>query len=256
VSNAQFYRVLLSTDNGVSFSAITGLHWNIYPFPVGAPVTVTADSSGWYPVIPNPTDFHPARMVIEWPTPTLGKHVLKIEVGDAAKNPIGTSANVAIQTDNTAPNVTFNTLKWKFSSEGDGAFDLPGRDLLVTCPTIRRGAVAQSIDVQFDATVTAHHLRDCGMSVVTCEGVTITPLPLPTPNTYHWHEAVNDNSEFLTGRYQIAPAHLEGAYAFGVGANSRAMNPSGGDGGHLFDWFYPPLFVHVGPEIRVAIVNA
>ncbi|HEX8027548.1 MAG TPA: hypothetical protein VF491_03755, partial [Vicinamibacterales bacterium] len=214
VSNAQFYRVLLSTDNGVNFSAITGLQWNLYPVPSGSPVTVVADANGWYPVLPNPTDFHPARMVIEWPTPTLGKHVLKIELGNAAKNPIGTSANVAIQTDNTAPTITFNTLKWKFSSEGDAAFNLPGRDLLVTCPTIRRGAAPQSIDVQFDATVTAHHLRDGGIYVITCEGAAIPPLAIPAPHASHWHDAVTDNAEFLTGRYQISAAHLEGAYTF------------------------------------------
>jgi hypothetical protein len=256
VANAAFYRVLLSTDNGATFSAITGLSWNIYPFPVGPPLTVTADASGWYPVLPNPTDFHPARMVIEWPTPALGKHVLKIELGNPAKNPIGQSAPVAIQTDNTAPLVTFNTLKWKFSSEGDAAFNLPGRDLLVTCPTIRRGVVAQSIDVQFDVTVNAHHLRDCGQSVVTCEGATITPMAAPAPNVYHWHDSVGDNSEFLTGRYQIAAAHLEGSYAFGVDATSRAMNPAGSDGGHLADWFYPPVYIRTTPEINVAIVNA
>jgi hypothetical protein len=256
VSNAQFYRVLLSTDNGTSFSAITGLQWNIYPIPVGPPVTVAADASGWYPVLPNPTDFHPARMVIEWPTPTLGKHVLKIEIGDASKNPIGTSANVAIQTDNTAPTVIFNTLKWKFSSEPDASFDLPGRNLLVTCPTIRRGAVAQSIDVQFDATITAHHLRNGRIYVITCDGASISPLAVPAPHVSHWHDAVNDNSEFLTGRFQILATHLEGAYTFGVRANSRAMNPAGGDGGHLADWFYDPVYAYSQPEIRVAIVDA
>src|SRR6185436_9626954 len=47
VSNAKFYRVLLSTDNGANFSAITGLQWNIYPIPVGPPVTISADSDGW-----------------------------------------------------------------------------------------------------------------------------------------------------------------------------------------------------------------
>jgi hypothetical protein len=256
VLSAQFYRVLLSTDNGATFSAITGLQWNIYPVPVGAPVTVAADSNGWYPVLPNPTDFHPARMVIEWPTPSLGKHVLKIEIGDAGKNPIGESATVAIQTDNTAPSVTFNKLKWKFSSEGEGAFDLPGRDLLVECPTIRRGVSPQSIDVQFEATINAHHLRDGYIYVRTCNNAALAPLGVPAPHASHWHDAVNDNSEFLTGRYQISAVQLEGAYTFGVRANSRAMNPAGSDNGHLSDWFYDPVYAYSQPEIRVAIVNA
>ena len=256
VTNAQFYRVLLSTDDGGSFSAITGLQWNIYPIPPGPPVTVSADASGWYPVIPNPADFHPARMVIEWPTPTLGKHVLKIEIGDAAKAHIGESATVAIQTDNTAPTVTFNKLKWKFSFESDSHFDDPGRDLLVTCPTIRRGAVAQTIEVQFEATIAANHLRDGYIYVTTCAGASLTALPAPAPHTSHFHEDVSDNSEFLSGRFEILATYEEGAYTFGVRANSRAMNPAGGDGGHLADWEYDPVYSYSQPTIHVAIVDA
>ena len=104
--------------------------------------------------------------------------------------------------------------------------------------------------------MTAHHLRDGNIYVITCEGDSIAPLAVPAPHTSHWHDAVNDNAEFLTGRYQIGAAHLEGAYTFGVRANSRAMNPAGGDGGHLVDWFYDPVYAYSQPEIRVAIVDA
>lgn len=255
ISSASYYRVLLSSDNGASFSAMTGLHWNIYPIPVGPPLSVASDKDGWYPVLSNPDAYHPARMVIEWPTPLLGKYVLKVEVANAAKTVLQTSANVAIQVDNTAPTVIFTTLKWKFATEPDSAFNLSGRNLLVTCPTIRRGVTPKDVDVQFEATVSANHLRDGYIYVITCDGAAIAPLALPAPHTSHWHDAVTDNSEFLQGRYRIPATDLEGAYTFGCRTNSRAMNPAGGDGGHLVDWFYDPVYVYVQPEIRVAIIN-
>ena len=48
----------------------------------------------------------------EYPPGTL----LKIEVGGAAKNHLQYSGVVAIQSDNTAPTVHFDTLAWKFAS--------------------------------------------------------------------------------------------------------------------------------------------
>jgi len=256
VPGAKFYRVLLSADNGATWSAVTGLHWNIYPLPSGPPFAVTADASGWYEVLANPDAFHPARMVIEWPTPSLGRYLAKVEIGDAAKNVVKTSAVVAIQVDNTSPTVIFDTLKWKHTSEPDSAFDLPGRDLLVTCPTIHRGSSPQDVDVQFQVTVSAHHLRNGYIYARTCSGVSLAPLTTPTPHTTHWHDAVTDNAEVLSGRYRIGMGQLEGAYTFGCRVNSRAMNPAGGDGGHLADWFYDPVYVYRQPEIHVAIVDA
>ncbi|MEZ5316820.1 MAG: hypothetical protein R2752_05415 [Vicinamibacterales bacterium] len=256
VQGAQFYRVLLSTDDGATFSAITGLHWNIYPIPAGPPHPVAADAQGWYPVLPNPDDFHPARLILEWPTPAVGKHVLKVEVGNAAKNPIQASAPVAIQVDNTAPTATFTTLAWKFAGEPDSAFSGAGRNLLVTCPTIRRGATPADIDVQMTVFVAATHLRDASIYARNCDLSGLAPLASPPPHASHWHDAVSDNSEVLTARYRITAADLEGAYSFGCRVNSRAMNPSGGDGGHLADWLYDPVVVYRQPEIRVAVVNA
>jgi hypothetical protein len=258
VQNAQFYRVLLSSDDGASFSAITGLSWNLYPIPSGPPLSVTSDSNGWYPVLPNPTDFHPSRMVLEWPTPSIGKFVLKLELGNAGKNVINTSANVAIRVDNTNPTVLFNTLKWKFAAEPDSAFDAAGRNLLAgSCPTIHRGASPQAIEVKFEVTIAAPHLRNGSIYVITCGSGALAPMDPPTPHTAHWHETVTDNSEFLHGRYHIAASHAEGAYRFGCIAISRAMNPAGSDNGHLLDWLYDsPAYAYVQPEIHVAIVNA
>ena len=256
IPGAVYYRVVESTDGGATFSAIAGLSWNLYPIPSGAPVTVSADSNGWYPVLANPTAFHPAHMVLEWPTPSLGQRVLRIEIGDGGKNVILSSANVALQLDNTAPTVVFSRLAWKFASEPDSAFTLPGRNLLVTCPTIRRGAVPQDIEVQFEVNVSANHLRDAYLYSFGCGGGSFT-LTSPAASASHWHETVVDNAVVLSGRYaldnELAP---EGAYGFGCLANSRAMNPAGGDGGHLADWFYDPVYSYSQPSIGVAVIDA
>jgi hypothetical protein len=254
VAQAAFYRVVARAAGSATFSAITGLSWNIYPIPSGAPHLVAADASGWYPVLANPASFHPANMVLEWPTPSLGRVELKIEVANAAKATIASSSVVAIQVDNTLPSAPFDQLAWKFSSEDDSAFDLPQRNLLVACPVIRRGAVAQEVQVQFKVSVNAHHLRDAHLYTRDCGGGSFALISDPALAT-HWHETTADNAVVLTGRYRLSTSALEGAYGFGCQAISRAMNPSGGDGGHLADWNYDPVFLYVQPDVEIAVVN-
>src|SRR5262249_10836453 len=87
VAGAKFYRILQSTAQGLNFSAITGLPLNLFTFSGGVPVTFTPDKDGWYPVLANPDDYHPARMILEWPTPLLNQVILKLEIGDQNKNP-------------------------------------------------------------------------------------------------------------------------------------------------------------------------
>lgn len=255
VPKAAFYRVMLSADNGANFSPVTGLSWNIYPIPPGPPHPVFADGLGWYPVLADPAAFHPAHLLLEWPTPLLGKHLLKLELANAAKASLGIASNVvAVQVDNTAPEVIVNRLAWKFTTESDAAFALPGRNLLVNCPTIRRGAPPREIQVQFDVSVSAHHLRDAYLSAGDCGGGSFE-LISPPGNASHWHQTVFDNAVLLSGRFELAAAALEGAYGFGYRANSRAMNPAGGDGGHLLDWLYDPVYAYAQHEIKVAVVN-
>jgi hypothetical protein len=255
VPKAHFYRVLASTDNGVTFNAITGLSWNIYPIPSGSPHLVTPDADGWYPVLANPTAFHPDNLVLEWPTPTLQRTLLKIEVGGAAKNHLQYSGVVAIQTDNTAPTVHFDTLAWKFASESDSAFALPGRNLLVPCPTIRRGVVPQDIDVRIVVSVSAHHLRSAVLTLHGCGSGSFSLQTSPA-DTSHWHETTSDNSCLLSGTYRlVAASSLEGSYGLGCSAFSRAMNPAGADNGHLFDWNYDPIDIRVDPDVDIAVIN-
>ncbi|HEU5048413.1 MAG TPA: hypothetical protein VFT64_11300 [Rickettsiales bacterium] len=262
VKQAKFYRVLQSVDGGTTFSAITGVAWNNYRNTGGAPIVIHADASGWYPVNPvdgmgntvNRTDLEFPNLLLDWPTPGLGKSILKLEIGNASKANIAYSNPVAVQTDNTAPAVIFTQLAWKFVGEPDSAL----RNLLgIPCPTIHRGATPKAIELVFEVSVTAHHLRDASIGTSGCGGGVFAPVADPLNNPSHWHTSVLDNSTLLHQRYQLDASALEGAYSFGCTANSRAMNPSGADGGNNVppDWFYDPVYIHVDPSIGVAVVD-
>ena len=255
VSGAKFYRVLQSTDGGTTFSAITGVSWNLY-HTNGNPYVVTPDASGWYPVLPDlpssdPNYLWPENMVLEWPTPLLGQTVLRIETGDAAKKHVGFSKAVAIQSDNTAPTVIFTNLSWKFVGEPDSAL----RNLLgIPCPTIHRGSKPKDIEVLFDVTVSANHLRDACIHVSGCGSGSFVPL---SGARNHWHTSPGDNTFSTSVRYTLGNAALEGAYWFACRANSRSMNPDGQDGGNLVppDWFEDVVYIYTDPYIGVAVVN-
>ena len=255
VGGAKFYRVLRSTDGGTTFTAITGLSWNLY-HTNGTPFVVTSDSNGWYAVLPDlpssdPNYLWPENMVLEWPTPPLGQSVLKIETGNAAKSHLAYSKAVAIQSDNTYPTVLFTTLAWKFVGEPDSAF----RNLLgIPCPTIHRGSTPKDIEVVFDVSVAANNLRDACIWTSGCGSGSFVHQ---SGATSHWHTSGSDNSVFFSARYTLGSAALEGAYAFNCKANSRAMNPDGQDGGNLVppDWLEDVVYIYTYPYIGVAVVN-
>jgi hypothetical protein len=253
--DAQYYRVMQSIDGGATFTAITGLSWNIYTFPDGAPVTISPDADGWYAVLPDPDDYQPARLVLDWPTPALGQYTLQIEVGDGSKTVIGQSANVPIQVDNTVPTTTFTTLSWKFV----GAPDSTLTSLLgLPCPIIRRGATPQDIEVVFAVNVMANHLRDASIGVSGCGGGSFAlETSVPGTETSHWYTTPLDDSVLLNGRYTLSASASDGCYSFGCEANSRAMNPSGADGGNLVppDWYEDVVYIYANPSISVAVVS-
>ena len=181
---AQYYRVMQSIDGG-AFSPIPGLSWTIYTFPGGVPVTISPDADGWYSVLADPDDFHPARLVLDWPTPALGDYTLLVEVGDGSKNVIAQSSPVPIQVDNTAPIPLFQTLSWKFA----GAPDTTLQSLLgEPCPIIRRGSTPRDIEVVFAVNVSANHLRDASIGVSGCGGGSfVLDTTVAGTETYHWH---------------------------------------------------------------------
>ena len=260
VQDASYYRIQQSTDDGTTYAAITGLSWNNY-ISGGIPVPITADENGWYPVNP----VHPVTssqipraslgfpdLVFQWPTPGLQKTKLKIELGTHSKQHIGYSAEVAVQSDNTKPDIQFTTLSWKYADEPDSAL----RSLLdISCPMIKRGVTPKAIELVFEVSVAANHLRDAGLGTSGCgEGVF---SPVTENNPSHWHNTVFDNSVTLYQRYALSAGSLPGCYSFTCRANSRSMNPSGADGGNLLpdDWFYDYVYNYTRRSIPIAVVN-
>jgi hypothetical protein len=264
VKNAQYYRFQQSLDGGQTFSAITGLAWNNYRNTGGAPIPIAADAAGWYEINPHDAATPPVQvarqdlefpnLLLDWPTPSLGQVVLKLDVGDAAKAIVATSSLVAFQVDNTAPTVTFTQLAWRFIGENDSQL----RSLLgIPCPTIHRGTTPQDIELVFEVTVQANHLRDASLGASGCGSGVFAPIADPANKPSHWHTSGSDNNVTLHQRYQLSHTALEGAYSFDCEANSRAMNPSGADGGNLLptDWNYDPIYIYVIPSIGVAVIN-
>ena len=261
IQNAKYYRVHHSIDGGTNWSVLTGLSWNNY---LGSlPVPITSDTNGWYPVDPiHPITLNPIprsnlafeHFLLDWPTPENETNLLRLELGDNSKNHISNSADVAIVTDNTLPNITPTMLAWKYVGEPDGAL----RSLIGgPCPMIQRGAIPQDIELIFRVSVSAVHLRDAGLGTSGCGGGSFIDIADPANNPAHWHMNQFDNSEVLYQRYRLSAGAKPGCYSFACTANSRAMNPSGADGGNQIppDWFYEPVYKYSHYTINVAVVN-
>lgn len=254
---AAFYRIQYSVDNGATFQPFVGLTWPLNRPTPPWQIWPVSDGQGWYPVIPATENWNPPNLLLEWQTSTAGKYVLRLELGDGAKSVIATAPDVAIQIDNTAPTVVFDQLAWKFASEGDAAFGLPGRSLLGICPTIHRGSTPADVEVLMRVSVSALHLRHATIGASGCGGAVPALAADPSNHTEHWHTGPLDNAEQFYARFAIgALASPEGAYTFSCFAASRAFNPAGHDGGHLQDWNYPALEIYTNPGIAVAVVNS
>ena len=261
LQNAKYYRILQSIDNGANYSAITGLSWNNY---LGSqPIPISADSNGWYAVDPiNPVTLNPvpraslefANLLLDWPTPANEKNLLKIELGDNAKNQISVSAPVAIVSDNKAPDISLTNLSWKYVGESDASL----RSLTGSCPMIQRGAIPRDIELVFEVFVSALHLRDASLGTSGCGDGTFAPIADPANKPVHWHQTILDNSEVLHQRYYLNAGSKPGCYSFECTANSRSINPSGADGGNLLpapDWFYEHVYLYSHLVKAVAVVN-
>ncbi len=267
IAGAKFYRLRQSMDDGLNFTPITGLGWNNYSSSDGHPIPITADANGWYPVNPiDPVTGLPVartglefpNLLLDWPAPN-GKHLVKIQLADAAKTPTTESVSVAIQADNTAPTVDFNPLNWlawKFAGEPDSALRVLGKD----CPVIPRGAVPRDIEVVFRVNASGSHFRDAGLYTSGCgSGSHFVAIADPLNRPSHWHASVWDTNADLYQRYQLSGLGAKpGCYSFGCAANSRAINPSGGQGENLIptpDWYSDPIYIHTSPSLSVAVVN-
>jgi hypothetical protein len=253
VNNAAFYRLKYSY-NGGPVVPFTGLTWPVYRVVGGVLQThwPVSDSNGWYPVLPQADNWFPDLLLLEWPTGGYadGLYTATLEIGNAAKSVIGTSAAVGFRVDNSAPLTQFTALRWR--KAGGAWVNVPPP---FTCVVIPRGVVPSDIEIDVSYAVTAQHLRSVQVFGNGCGAGTPT-LISPLSTAEHWHANVADNSVANTARFAIAAAASAGAYSFSVLGVSRAFNPSGGDNGHLADWNYDPVYNYSWPSLPVAIVNA
>lgn len=274
---ATHYRILdsYSPDGSPApFLPVRGHSWWVTRLDAGGTVAeyfhVTPDADGWYPiVIPtggNPNEWEPPNLLLDWDTTRAGngKHTLRIELGTGGSplSPQPPTDEVAFNVDNTAPHTTFAV---EYRKNGTGPF-LP---LTFPCPVVRRGVVPQDVEFRVTFTVAADHLRDVSLSGGGCgAGQLIYTSGAPAgwfPNAAvnptsisHWHQTVNDNSEVVTAFFRLAASALQGTYSFGAWAASRALNPAGGDTGHLVTpmYEYDPADLHVAPSFPFSVIDA
>ncbi len=253
---AAFYRLRYRFNGGPSVP-FTGLSWPLYRVVGGALQTIwpTADASGWYPVLPDGDDWFPPHLLLEWPTNSFqnGLYTVELDLGDGAKNVVATSAPINFRVDNAAPNpAQFTELRWRVAG---GAWSAP---IELICPVITRplvGGAPADIEFMVSYQVAATHLRSVSLSGGGCGGGNPT-LISATSTAEHWHTSPADNSVANTAIFSLPGAMPQGAYSFNLFAASRAFNPSGGDGGHLADWEYDPVYNYIWPSLPVAVVNA
>jgi hypothetical protein len=242
--------------NGSALAPFTGLTWPLWRVVGGVLQTLwpAADANGWYPILPDADGWFPPHLLLDWPTGSFpnGLYTVQLELGNAAKAVINTSAAIGFRIDNTAPAAQFTELRWRVTG---GVWSPP---LELICPVITRPMVGgKPVDIEFRVSyqAMAAHLRSVQLSGGGCGGGNPT-LVSALSTAQHWHTTPADNSVANTAIFALPGAMPQGAYSFSLFAASRAFNSAGGDGGQLADWEYDPVYNYVVPTLPVAVVNA
>lgn len=252
------------------FSPLLNQSWWVTRLDGSGTVTqyhhVVPDGNGWYPIaLPagSPHEWEPQNLLLDWNTRTAGngKHILKIELGTPA-GPLAVQPptdTVAFHVDNERPNTTFAV---EYRKNGVGPF-LP---LNFPCPLVRRGAAPQNVEFRVTFTASASHLRDVSVSgngcgagdILYASGAPATWYNPGLTSVAHWHVTVNDNTAVVTLFFTLAAAALQGAYSFSGFASSRAINPAGGDTGHLATppYAYDHYDLYSAPSFAFAVIDA
>ncbi|MBI2853075.1 MAG: hypothetical protein HYX84_08290 [Chloroflexi bacterium] len=269
VAGASFYRLRYAFNGGATVP-FAGLTWPLTRL-VGGVMQVmwaTPDAAGWYPILPEADHWFPEHLLLDWPTQQFqdGLYQIELQLGNAAKAVIHTTAPIGIRVDNQDvaapldPLGQFTGLAWRVA--GGGAWiPLPLFCPMVTRPSV--GGVQVNIEIRVSYLASATHLRSIILSGGGCGGLAPSQLPAPNwsdppgpTNPYeHWHTDAADNSVAASAVFALPGAAPQGAYHFSLNVHSRAFNPSGGDGGQLADWNYDPVYNWVYPSVGLAIVN-
>lgn len=270
---ATHYRLRDSFEGGPSLPMLNHSWW-VTRLDASGTVTqyhhVVPDADGWYPIVipkgTNPNDWEPEHLLLDWNTSQSGngKHVLKIELGagGVALSPQPASDTVAFHVDNSYPVTSFQV---EYRKNGVGPF-LP---LTFPCPVVNRGVTAQDVEFRVTFSASSLHLRDamlsssgCGAGNIVLQSFSSGELGddwFPSASgVAHWHETPNDNSAVVTAFFTLDASASQGTYSFGAWAASRAMNPAGGDAGHLAVpmYEYDPAGIHVTPSYSFSVINA
>lgn len=250
VHNAAVYRLLYRHNGGPQVPFVVPA-WPRHRIVGGALQTVweSPDPNGWYPVRPFTEGWHPARLLLNWPTGSFadGRYEVTLQTGDNAKNVIQQGPPVSFRLDNSSPLASFRTLRWRVVG---GSWSDP---LELICPVIRRPAGAD-IEIEVGWLASANHLRSASLTGGGCGGG--APVLISSEaSAEHWHTNPLDNAVTRTAVFRLPGTALQGAYSFSLNVASRAFNPSGGDGGFEADWLYDPVWIHVVPYLPVAVVN-
>ncbi|MHA6263288.1 hypothetical protein ACXYMO_08810 [Arenibacterium sp. CAU 1754] len=245
---AVHYRLMKKHQSSTSFTPILDESWWAPRLGAGGPFHIVPDANGWYPILPAGDLVFP-HWLLNWRTQRYanGRYEMQLELGDAGKSVIDTSAAVPIQIDNTRPHAVFTAMHWRPAGPGDW---LP---LPAVCPVIRRPA-GTDIEIRVSCDVSAAHLRNSVLFGRSCEGTALTKLDA-VADYDHWHVTEADNSWTTTARFLVGGASDEGAYTIGINAQGRAFNPAGGDAGPSSGWDYDEEYSWTHPRRHIAIVN-
>ncbi len=258
-AKAEYYRVLYeyAPGNGLptpgSFSAPVPFTstWKLARWAPGfQQLTVSPDASGWYAILPDADGWQPEHLLVDWVSGGAGVYRITLELGDSSKSVIHTVGPLLLVVDNAAPTAFFTpgVLGWRVGGTG------PFTPLPLSCPLIHRPG-GQEIQIQVGATVTAGHLRSARIGAGGCGGAAPAAVTAQS-TTEHWHTGPNDNSWSTVAVFSVPADAPAGCYTFSIGADSRAFNPAGWDGGYAADWNYDsPWSPNVNPSVSIAIVG-
>jgi hypothetical protein len=260
---AVYYRLRYSFE-GATPQPFKSLTWPLYRI-VGGVLQLkwpTPDTDGWYPIIPDAEGWIHKNLLLNWPTRNghfhNGLYMVDMQLGNASKAVVHTTTAIGFRIDNSNPEpVMFTSLAWR---QKGAASWIP---LELVCPVVVRPA---GVDIEFRVgyLTSATHLRSLTLSGGGCGGNNPDPLaspdwsdpPSPLNPYQHWHTDPDlDNSESRTAIFVLHKERPPGAYSFQLQVESRAFNPSGGDGGLENDWNYNPVYNRTWRMLPVAVVN-
>ena len=270
-AKATHYRLMYrySADGGLTFSApapfmlALRLSRPTADFLAGEYYNALPDAQGWHPIqIPkgaNPNDWHPANLLIDWPTGSFadGLYGVTLELGTGGAV-TSSSSEVAFVIDNSAPTGPIS-VEWSFSQFG------PFVPLANDCPIVPRGAVPKDVYFRVSLPAQAQHLRSavlwanaCGPQPFEFASGTGGQQAAPGSTEFrHWHTSPSNNTQTLVPIYRLPAAAQPGTYSFLGHVSGRAFSPTAANGGHLAvpEWQFDPDEVWISPWIAFTVAD-